>query len=434
MIRSHLDNFIVVSRARVIAACSARHRGTVRDVRALLAALTVLVGSATAGPVIDEAAAGLRRDPVFVHPDAAGLLDEADAEELRDAIREGDRPMYIAVLPLAAQDEAGDIDGLPAALGEAVGLRGTYAVVTSQGFRAASNDLADGVAPRLASDAFNDAREGGAAGVLAAFVERVQDVGSGSGGTGSPSDGEVDGDSGGSGLLPFLLVGGAIGGGVYLMRRSNKRTQQEQAVLVGDQEDLRAELSVLADDVMRLESDVTLHPEARDDYEAGVARFRWAQVAIDSIDSPDDIPRVRRGMAEAQYAMARARAIIRGHEPPAPPPELQQQGPYGEPAIHLDERRQPQYAGYEREGGGWGGGGFFGGNGLFAGLLLGQMLGGGMGWGGGFGGGAGGQERPADDGGGWGRSGGGDFGGGDWGGGDSGGGDFGGGDVGGGDW
>ena len=393
--------------------------GTVPDVRTLLAAVALFAGSFTAGPVVDDAAAGLRQDPVYVHPDASGVLDADAAADLRSAIREGDRPIYIAVLPLAAQEEAGGLDELASALGQAVGLRGTYAVVTSQGFRAASNDLGTGVAGRLATDAFNDARDGGAEGVLAAFVERVNDVsaeGSGSSGGSGSGSGSTSDEGGGGSLLPLLLVGGAIGGGVYVMRKSNKRTQQERAVLVGDQEDLRAELAVLADDVMRLEDDVALKPEARDDYEAGVARFKWAQAAIDSIDSPDDVPRVRRGMAEAQYAMARARATIRGHEPPAPPSELQQQGPYGEPAIELDERRQPQYAGYQQYGGGWGGGGFFGGNGLFTGILLGQMLGGGMGWGGGFGWGHGGHERPPDLGdGGWG--GGGGFGGGDWGGG-----------------
>lgn len=419
------------------AGCSIGALGTVIGVRTLLAALTLLVGSTSAGPILEDAAAGLKKDPVYVHPEAQDLVNDGDVDDLRSKVREGDRPIYIAVLPLSAQEEAGSLDDLPSELGQAVGLRGTYAVVTSQGFRAASNDLGQGVAGRLATDAFNDARDGGAPGVLAAFVERVNAASGEGGGSGSSSGqgrGEGSGGSGGGGgsLLPLVLVGGGIGGAVYFMRKNNRRKQEELASVVGDQQDLKAELAVLADDVMRLEDDVALKPEARDDYEAGVARFRWAEAAIDAIDSPDDVPRVRRGMAEAQYAMARARAIIRGHEPPGPPPELQQQGPYGEPAIQLDERRQPQYAGYEQYGGGWGGGGFFAGNGLFTGLLLGQMMGGGMGWGGGFGWGAGGHDRPADVGSGdWG--GGGGFGGGDWGGG--GGGDFGGGgDVGGGDW
>ena len=405
--------------------------GTVPDVRTLLAALALFGASTTTGPILDEAAAELRRDPVYVHPAAERSIDDGEADELRDKIRDGDEAIYVAVLPEAAEAEVGgEIGRLPRALRDAVAFQGTYIVVTGSGVRAGSDFVP---ADRIATNAFNDERENGVAAVLLAIVDQTQShrsggrSGSGSGSGSGPSE-----ERGGGGLLPWLLVGGAVGGGVYLMRRSNTRRQQEQTVLVGDQEDLRAELAVLADDVMRLEPEVELQPAARDEYEAGVARFRWAQAAIDAIDSPDDVPRVRRGMAEAQYAMARARAILRGHEPPAPPPDLQQPGPYGEPAVELDERRQPVYAGYGGYGGGWGGGGFFGGTGLFTGLLLGQMLGGGMGWGGGFGWGSGGGDR--GDGGGGGGFGGGDWGGGggggDWGGG--GGGDWGGG--GGGDW
>lgn len=397
--------------------------GTVTDVRTLLAALALFAGTTTAGPIVDEAAAGLRSDRVYEHPDAELDLSDSDADELRDAIREGDEPIFIAVLPVAAADEVDGIDNLTRALRDGVGFTGTYVVATEDGVRANSDTLQAG---RIMTNALDDHRSDGPAAVLLAFVEDVQSGGSGS----SSSDG--DGGGSGSGVLPWVLVGGAVVGVVYVARKSNQRKARERTVLLGDQEDLRAELSVLADDVMRLEPEVELKPEARDDYEAGVARFKWAQAAIDSIDSPDDPPRVRRGMAEAQYAMARARAIIRGHEPPAPPPELQHPGQYGEPAVELDDDRRPQYSGYNQYGGGWGGGGFFGGNGLFTGLLLGQMLGGGGGWGGGFGWGGGGHER--GDGGGAFGGGGGDWGGGggggDWGGG--GGGDWGGG--GGGDW
>ena len=122
-------------------------------------------------------------------------------------------------------------------------------------------------------------------------------------------------------------------------------------------------------------------------------------------------------MAEARYSMDRARAIIDGREPPAPPEELRQPGRHGEPAVTIDEQRQPAYVGYPGGySGGWFGG--MGGGGLFSGLLLGSLLGGFGGWG------HGGTtiiNEAGEDGGG------GDFGGGDFGGGDFGGGDFGGG-------
>ena len=176
---------------------------------------------------------------------------------------------------------------------------------------------------------------------------------------------------------------------------------------------------------MELEPDVSLHPDARPDYDAGVTRYQSAKAALEYADDRIDLVRVERVIDEGRYAMARARAVIDGRPAPPPPESLAQPGRHGEPPIELDDQRQPVYAGY---GGGWyGGGGWFGGGsgGLLTGLLLGQMLGGG--WGGGWGGGYYGGQ---DDGGG--DSGGGDSGG-DWGGGDFGGGDFGGGDFGGGD-
>jgi hypothetical protein len=319
-----------------------------------VASLVFAVAVAAVGPLLDQAAGELRRDPVYVSPDAepARSLSEGDASELRRRIGSAGRPVFVAVLPDAAADEAGGLDRLPSSLGEATGLRGTYAVVTGQGFRAASNDLPAGVAGSLATSAFQAERDNGTAAVLEAFVARVDafagdPAGSEAPATESPSSGE-----GGSSVLPLLLVGGAVGGGLWAMSRRRREVSATLAAMEGDREDLRAELAVLADDVMRLEDDVAISPDSREDYEAGVARYRWAQVAIDAVDSPDDIPRVRRALAEGAYAVARARAIVRGDPPPPPPAELTRPGPYGEPAVELDDERRPVYSGF---GGGWGG-------------------------------------------------------------------------------
>jgi hypothetical protein len=398
----------------------------------LLAVITLLTGAWTSvGGAVQEAASSLARDPVYVAGDAELQLSSSQADQLRSAIRDGNQPVYIAVLPVAAADEEGGANQLVTAVRDAVGLGGTYVVATKSSFRVVSTSNPQ--ASAVATNALNDHRSDGPFAVMLAFVKDLnrQGSGAGSGVPGSSGSGSGSGSSSGGGGFGLVVVGLLVVGGFLLFRSSNKRRQQERTVLLGDQEDLRADLSVLADDVMRLEPEVAVKPEARDDYEAGVARYKWALAAVDSIDSPDDIPRVRRGMAEAQYAMSRARAIVQGRQPPEPPTELQQPGPYGEPAVQLDDARQPVYVGYGGYGGGWGGGGFFGGNGLFTGLILGQMLGGGHGWGGGFGWGGGGHEHGGGGFGGWGGDGGGGglgIGGGDWGGGGGGGGDIGGGD------
>ena len=384
------------------------------------AALVSMAAPALAGPIIDRAAAGLRSDPVYVDSEAGASLSSSEADDLRRRIREGDEPIFVAVLPAGALDEA-DRNGIAEAVRRAAGTPGTYAVVAGRTFNAGSDYIQAG---RLATAVTQDHQGDSPAELLEDFVGRAQQASASAAAGGGaaqplPVDEQPADDSGGGGSglgVPLLLIGGGVGG--YLLYRNGKRRRAERVQLEGARQALHADLKVLADDVLSLEPEVQIHEEARADYDAGVSRFRWAEAAVPAIDSPDDIPRVERGLAEGHYAMARARAIVRGQEPPAPPPELQHEGSHGEPAVVIRDR-EPAYAGYD---GGWYGGGFFGGNGLFTGILLGSMfggMGGGWGWGG-----SGGDdtERYTDDGGGWGG------GGGDWGGGDfGGGGDWGGG-------
>ena len=398
--------------------------------RRILLVLTALLflpalpaGAQTTTASLDAAAAALRNDPVYVDR-SADLAGDIDAGSLRSRIRTGDSPIFVAVLP----DVGGDVNQLPTQLAQRVGLRGTYAVVSGRSFRAGSNVLPTGQAGSLATAAFQAQRDNGLGAVLNTFVDRVNQAAAGrtGGGDGVTSDGGDDGGGSGSGGLLLLLAAG--GGGLFLWSRSKakRRRQEEAKEYEADRQLLQAELSVLGQDVMELEPEVILHPDARPDYDAGVTRYQSAKAALDYADAPVDLVRVERVIDEGRYSMARVRARVDGREPPPPPENLTQPGRHGEPAIDLDERGEPVYANY----GGmpwYGGGGWFGGgSGLLTGLLLGQMLGGGFGgWGGGYHGGGGGEGDGGD-------SGGGDWGGGDWGGGDFGGGDFGGGDFGGG--
>ena len=72
-----------------------------------------------------------------------------------------------------------------------------------------------------------------------------------------------DDDGGHDWLLPAVLVGGAgVGGALLWRRRRSARPPlpSGQRAEAADRELLRAELSVLADDVVRLEPEVQLHP------------------------------------------------------------------------------------------------------------------------------------------------------------------------------
>jgi hypothetical protein len=99
---------------------------------------------------------------------------------------------------------------------------------------------------------------------------------------------------------------------------------------------LGSELSVLTDDVLRLEPLVVLKPEARGDFDAALLRYRVATAALGHVEAPVDLMRVQRMVDEATWSMARARAILDDRPLPAPPMRLQRPGQRGEPAVDVD--------------------------------------------------------------------------------------------------
>ena len=395
-----------------------------------VAAAALLVSLLVAAPAaaqtqtqtsVEDAAQELRRDSVFVHPEANPSIGSDTADQLRQKINDSGEPIFIAVLPPSAIEEVGgDANALPRAVRDAVGLSGTYGVVAARSFRAASDDRGD--ADSVATAAVRQHGNQGLDAILTAFVDGMTSGAgtSGGGGGGGGGVGTIGRDTTeegtGAGSLACLGVLGL--GGVAAFIATRRRKRQREAEMVSRREGLRPYLQMLGDDVMQLEHEVTLKPDARDEYDAAVARFRAGGAALDAVKTEADLDRVERVIAEGNYAMARCRAVIEGREPPAPPPDLAGPGRQNEPPVVIQDGR-PTY-GY---GGGWyGGGGWFDGGGLLTGILIGGMLNGGGfgGWGGGFS-----DQNDRHDSGG-------DFGGGGF---DVGGGDFGGGfdDVGGGD-
>src|SRR6476469_8986776 len=98
--------------------------------------LTVGAPAAVAGELLDRAGQALRTDPVFVDPNAERPITTTEADGLRLKIQRGGQPVFVAVLPAAAINEAGSPDNLPKALHDATGLAGTYAVLAGSSFRA----------------------------------------------------------------------------------------------------------------------------------------------------------------------------------------------------------------------------------------------------------------------------------------------------------
>ena len=444
-----------------------------RTVIALLC-LLLLPATARAQGLIDEAAQGLRNDPVFVHPDAETQLGLEEAQALRERIRDtGAGPMYVAVLPGAVVNEAGGSpDSALRGLFETLGREGTYVLVANRTLRAGSNVLPRGVAARIATDAVQRRKSSGLLAILDDFIGGVGEARRGNVPASADRDGGQGGGGGGGGggsLLPLLLVGGA-GFAAFSFISRRKRRQREQAEMAEVKAEVQKDLLALADDIRALDLDVEMpdaNQQGKEQYALAVAAYDRADDALDRARTPEDLAVVAEALEEGRYTMASAKALLAGQRPPERTPPCffdPRHGPSTRevewapaggvprpvPACEADAMRveagedpsyreiggrpywdaSPAYAPYA--------GGFFGGfgGGLFPGLLVGTMLGGAMFPGVGYAdsgagdyGGGGGDFGGGDFGGGGGDfgGGGGGFGGGDFGGG--GGGDFGGGDF-----
>ena len=215
----------------------------------LLTALVAVLLAVTATPAaaastIVEVADALRRDPVFVDPDAELAIGDDDADRLRDEIRGAGTPIFVAVVP----GSLGDAQEVAIELRRESGLSGTYAVVAGNQFRASSDTVRD--AAGAASAAFQRSRDGGAAAVLLTFVESVGERGSSGGDGGAATTSERDTTDQPSAMPLLLLAGAGLGGFMLLRNRGNRRRVAERRVAdESDRQMLRAELSVLADDV-----------------------------------------------------------------------------------------------------------------------------------------------------------------------------------------
>jgi hypothetical protein len=418
----------------------------------LICALLLLAGAAHAQDRLGTAAQSLRSNPVYVDPEAERAISEEEAERLRRAIaREDAGPLYLAVLPAAAAEEAGgDPDAALLELFRGVGEPGTYGAIVGDAFRAGATEgvLPGGLAGDLASQSFEAESGAGAAAVLGDFVRRVGDARAGE--VEESGRGEGGGFPTGLLLLLFLVVPLALLG---LSRR--RRRRQEEAEFAEVREVARDDVVALGDDIRALDIDMEMadvDPEAKQHYGLAVERYTQASEALDLARRPEDLQPVTELLEEGRWAMEAAKAEMAGR--PAPErrapcffdprhgpsvTDVEWAPPGGEPrpvpacaadAVRIrdgedpNSRRVPvngELVPYWQAGPAFGpwAGGFFGG-GLFPGLFIGSVLGGAFG---GFG--APGDAYAGDQGdfGDFGDIGGGDFGG-DFGGGGFGGGDF----------
>ncbi|MDP9491788.1 MAG: hypothetical protein M3P42_06250, partial [Actinomycetota bacterium] len=120
-----------------------------------LAALAFAAPASAQTPTIDHVADTLKTDAVYVHADTKIVTPDQERRLERAVDEEARGPLFIAVLPASARQEAGGTTtDVAVRLGELVGTEGVYAVVVGNQFRAVSTDLARDQAGALATRAF----------------------------------------------------------------------------------------------------------------------------------------------------------------------------------------------------------------------------------------------------------------------------------------
>src|SRR3954469_14262908 len=266
--------------------------------------LLVFAPSAAAQDDIQAAAEALRRDPVYVAP-GAELAGQIDADALREKIHSsGASPMYVAVLP---GDAAASPDEALTALHDAVGLRGTYAVVAGRSFRTGS-DL-----PRVAAEASAAAQShDDVQGALEDFTGRVGDMRAGR----QPSGSGGGGGSGSFGIVLLVLLAG-VGGMLLLSRRRRRREQADELAEV--KENTRDDLVALGEDIRALDLDVQMpnaDPAAKQDYAAAVDAYDRANRVFETARTAEDLRPAAEALEEGRYAMTAAKARLEGRPPP----------------------------------------------------------------------------------------------------------------------
>ncbi|MDX6407222.1 MAG: hypothetical protein QOE13_293 [Gaiellaceae bacterium] len=378
-----------------------------------IAAALFLVAAAQAGPIIDRAVAALHSDPVYVDPAAELAPSGADQDRLRRKLDgAGAGPVYIAILPNTAEQEAGGSpDGVLQAIHDGLGLKGTYAAVVGTHFRAGSDVLSTGAAGRLATEALDSHRSQGVTATLVDFIDRVAADRAGGGGDG----GGGGQPSGGGSVVVGLLIAGVVG---FLLWQAVRKRRTAQAELAEVKAAAHDDLIALADDVQKLERPVEANPQARQEYAQALGCYEKASTSYDRATQPRQLEAVASALEEGRWHMSAAQARLDGLAPPerrppcffdprhgpssrdvdwAPPGGAARKVPACEADAQAVERgvqpasrevmtggRMVPYWNAPPYFGPWAGGYFmpFGGTGFISGLFVGELLGGAFGgWG-----------------------------------------------------
>ena len=267
--------------------------------------------AARAQDVSDAAGALASSEYVYVDP-SAEAAGEIDATALEQAIRDSGESVFVAVLPASAAEGATP-DATLDALRDAVGVRGTYALLIGREFRAGSDDGSLNATTK-ASAALRDHPDDIQA-ALIDFVGRLDDGGSSS----RSSSGLPWVFVAMFALIPLFILFVFVLIVTLIVRsvRGHKRTRaREMADLKAT---VRDDLVALGEDIRALELDMQMpgaNAEAQRAYASAVEAYERANRTWERALSPKDLKPAAEELEEGRYAMLWAREVLAGRTPP----------------------------------------------------------------------------------------------------------------------
>ncbi|MFD0226680.1 hypothetical protein ACWGPD_27090 [Streptomyces hirsutus] len=269
-------------------------------VAAVLAVLMTGAPGAHAATDLSTVARALRESPVYVDPEATGILSQSDAEALADKIESADKPVFIAVLPAGYPT-----DDLFRNLRTETGITGLYGIRLGDRFDARADSS---VLSRQGVGNLVTAVQG-AGDAKAQLNDFVDDALRNIGGSAPASWNEGGGQVPVGGLITVGAVVAVSGAGAYaVVRRNRKRHEEEQRAAL---EKLRVvvdeDITAFGEELDRLD----FHPgepgaddAMRADYERALDSYERSKQLMDGADRPEDVRAVTQAVEDGRFALA----------------------------------------------------------------------------------------------------------------------------------
>ncbi|WP_335938140.1 hypothetical protein [Streptomyces sp. PTD5-9] len=269
---------------------------------ALFAVFSAHAPAHAAGTGLDSVAEALRKSPVYVDPRARDTLSEADAEALAKKIEAADRPVFVAVLPKAAEFPP---QTLMRDLRTLVGVTGVYAVRLGDGFDAkADSSVMSRDAIGNLTGAVKRSHPGDPSEMLTAFVDRATAQAKGHAPDGWGESG--GGEGGGAGALLAVGAVAAAGAGGYAWYRRNRK-KRERAELDALRVVVDEDITAFGEELDRLgfhPSEPGADDAMRQDYSHALDAYDRAKELMAAASAPRDVRPVTEVLADGRFALA----------------------------------------------------------------------------------------------------------------------------------